>query len=85
MEATNYQTHPDYVSFEVEQERALEHGYARGAIAPIDADIATEFPCEICGSEEMYGTGFYKSAREGNSSVYRAFSVCRNCGHCEEF
>jgi hypothetical protein len=79
----NYPEHPEYLSFEEQQADLLARGYMRGPIAPIDASIASDYPCEVCGSQAMYGVGFRKDA--GNYHVYRAYSVCRRCGHCEEF
>lgn len=52
---------------------AMDSGWAM-----LDAEIAECMVCPECGNS-MYYEGFV------TPSSYRAFAVCRKCGHGEEF
>lgn len=56
----------------------LHQGY-EPYIDTFDAETAAEYPCASCKSPHVTGDGFKK----GES--YRAFAVCEECGHTEEF
>jgi hypothetical protein len=45
----------------------------------IDAEVATDEPCEECGGVCIY------HGRRNDRGSYRAFSECENCGRVIEF
>ena len=50
-----------------------------GSGVSIDMEIANEATCSYCGHQ---GCGYRGYHRPG---IYRAFAVCPECGHAEEF
>lgn len=54
------------------------YGFMR-YIDGLDAEAASEYPCEECGGKNVYGTGLKKGKE------YHAFAVCPDCGHVIEF
>jgi len=47
-----------------------------------DSQIVEDHPCPECGGECYYDSHYEDS---GEYPVYRAFSICKKCGHTEEF
>lgn len=58
----------------------INHAAPPEAVA-IDKPIAESGCCPECGGEELR----YASHYTKNPYSYRAFSVCVDCGHAEEF
>jgi len=54
---------------------------APASVAQIDRDVATSGTCEACSSDNL----MYDSHYTQSPYSYRAFSVCRDCGHAVEF
>ena len=50
--------------------------------AEIDAQVASEHTCDECNGPCIYDPWVKKQYGE---TRYRAFAVCINCGHAEEF
>jgi len=48
-------------------------------IDPLDAETASEFPCENCSSNRVYGVG-RKKGKE-----YHCWAICPDCGESHEF
>jgi hypothetical protein len=47
----------------------------------VDRQIADTVPCEGCGGVG----GEYRPFHDPHARSYRAFAVCRRCGHANEF
>lgn len=55
-------------------------GYApNGLTAGVDAEVAAEADCEVCGHHGLSFRGY------GRPGAWRGFAICGQCGHCEEF
>lgn len=72
----------------IDTEEFYEQGYHAGFPtwglidgSSIDIQICAESTCSQCGNKGMECKGFIKP----ETKSYRAFAVCPNCGHVEEF